>query len=101
MTLTEKLIVTAYLIYTSRITNKNNIKTHSSVSVAKKTKEYAWYTSMLFTGFTKLPNSAHCISKTAAAKPISTKFTIKFTYFVSYIYTISHIRIEGNRFSIS
>ena len=69
------------------------IKTHSSVSAAKKTKEDVWHTSVLFTGAVKLPNSAFCISKTT--KPISTKFT----YFLPYIYTTSHIKIEGNSFS--
>ena len=71
------------------------IKTHSSVSAAKKTKEDARHTSVLFTGTIKLPNSAFCISKTTI--PISTKFT----YFLPYIYTTSHIKIEGNIFSIS
>ena len=69
------------------------IKTHSSVSAAKKTKEDVRYTSVLFTGTVKLPNSAFCISKTT--KQISTKFT----YFLPYIYTTSHIKIEGNSFS--
>ena len=71
------------------------IKTHSSVSAAKKTKKDVWHTSVLFTGTAKLPNSAFCISKTT--KPISTKFI----YFMPYIYTISHIKFEGNRFSSS
>ena len=71
------------------------IKTHSSVSAAKKTKEDARHTSVLFTGTVKLPNSAFCISKTTT--PISTKFT----YFLPYIYTTSHIKIEGNVFSSS
>ena len=71
------------------------IKTHSSVSVAKKTKEDARHTSVLFTGTVKLLNSAFRISKTTI--PISTNFT----YFLSYIYTSSHIKIEGNSFSSS
>ena len=71
------------------------IKTHSSVSAAKKTKEDARHTSVLFTGTVKLPNSAFCISKTTI--PISAKFT----YFLPYIYTTSHIKIEGNSFSSS
>ena len=71
------------------------IKTHSSVSAAKKPKEDARHTSVLFTGTVKLPNSAFCISKTT--KPISTKFT----YFMPYIYTTLHIKIEGNTFSSS
>ena len=71
------------------------IKTHSSVSVAKKTKEDAWYTSVLFTGTVKLPNSAFRISK--IAKQICTKFI----YFLPYINTTSHIKIEGNHFSKS
>ena len=57
------------------------IKTHSSVSAAKKTKEDERHTSVLFTGTIKLPNSAFHISKTT--KPISTKFI----YFLPYIYT--------------
>ena len=70
-----------------------NIKTHSSVSAAKKTKKDVRHTSVLFTGTVKLLNSAFCISKTT--KPISTKFT----YFLPYICTTSHIKIEENRFS--
>ena len=49
------------------------IRAHSSVSVAKKTKEDTRHTGALFTGTIKLPNSAFRISKTT--KPISTKFT--------------------------
>ena len=70
-------------------------KTHSSVSAAMKPKEDARHTSVLFTGTVKLPNSAFCISKTT--KPISTKFT----YFLLYIYTTLHTKIEGNSFSSS
>ena len=68
------------------------IKTHSSASAAKK-KEDMRHTSLLFTGTIKLPNSGFCISKTT--KLISTKFI----YFLPYIYTTSHIKIEGNRFN--
>ena len=71
------------------------IKTHSSVSVAKKPKKDARHTSVLFTGTVKLPNSAFCISKTT--KPISAKFT----YFLPYIYTTLHTKIEVNSFSSS
>ena len=71
------------------------IKTHSSVSAAKITKEDVQHTSVLFTGTIKLLNSAFCISKTT--KWISTKFV----YFLPYIYTTSHIKIEGNRFRSS
>ena len=71
------------------------IKTHSSVSAAKKTKEDVQHTSVLFTGTVKLPNSAFCISETTM--PISTKFT----YSVPYIYTTLHIKIESNSFSSS
>ena len=71
------------------------IKTHSSVSVAKKTKKDVRHTNVLFTSTAKLPNSAFCISKTT--KPISTKFI----YFLPYIYTTLHIKFEGNRFSSS
>ena len=42
----------------------NAIKTHSSVSVAKKTKQDVRHTSMLFNGTVKLPNSVFLISKT-------------------------------------
>ena len=49
-----------------------HIKTHNSVSVAKKTKEDARHTSVLFTGTVKLPNSVFHISKTA--KSIYIKF---------------------------
>ena len=71
------------------------IKTHSSVSAAKETKKHVRHTSVLFSDTAKLPNSAFCISKTT--KPISTKFI----YFLPYIYTTSHIKFEGNRFSSS
>ena len=54
------------------IVSKAYIKTHSSVSVTKKTKEEVWYTSVLFTGSAKLPNLAFYIFKTT--KPISNKF---------------------------
>ena len=70
------------------------IKTHSSVSVEKKQKKTC-DTQVLFTGTAKLPNSAFCISKTT--KLISTKFI----YFLPYIYTTLHMKIEGNRFSSS
>ena len=83
-------------LFISALTDINKIiKTHSSVSAAKKPKEDARHTSVLFTGTVKLPNSAFCISKTA--KPISTKFT----YFLPYIYTTLHTKIEGNSFSSS
>ena len=82
------------MLQTFKVDN-DNIKTHSSVSAAKKTKEDARHTSVLFTGTVKLPNSAFCISKTTIS--ISTKFT----YFLPYIYTTSHIKIEGNNFSSS
>ena len=53
------------------------IKTHSSVSTDKKTKD-VWHTSVLFTGTVKLPNSAFCIYITT--KPISTKFMCVLLY---------------------
>ena len=71
------------------------IKTHGSVSAAKKTKEEVQHTSVLFTGAVKLPNSAFCISK--STKLISTKSI----YFLLYICTTSHIKIDGNYFSTS
>ena len=55
------------------------IKTHSSVLAAKKTKEDVRHTNLLFTGTIKLPNSAYCISETTMQ--ISTKFI----YFLPYI----------------
>ena len=64
-----------------------SIKTHTSMSLAKKTKEDMRHTSVLFTGPVKLPNSAFHISKTT--KLISTKFI----YFLPYIYTTSYIEI--------
>ena len=70
-------------------------KTHSSVSAAKKTKEEAQHTSVLFAGTVKLPNSTFCISKTT--KLICTKSL----YFLPYIYTTSHIKIKVNRFNSS
>ena len=73
----------------------DEIKTHSRVSAAKKTKTDAQHTSVLFTGTAKLPNLAFCISK--IPKPISTKFI----YFLPYICTTLHIKIEGNHFSSS
>ena len=72
-----------------------SLSRHSSVSATKKTKKDVQHTSVLFTGNIKLLNSAFHISKTT--KPISTKFI----YFLPYIYTTSHIKIEGNNFSTS
>ena len=57
--------------------NNIAIKTHSSVSMAKKTKKDMRRTSVLFTGTAKLPNSVFCISKTT--KPISTKLIYVFS----------------------
>ena len=62
------------------------IKTHSSVSAAKKTKEDMWHTCVLFTGIIKLPNSAFCISNTT--KLISAKFKY-------FNFSLLHIKIEG------
>ena len=70
------------------------IKTQSSVSATKKTKD-ARHISVLFTCSIKLPNSAFRISK--STKLISNKLK----YFLPYIYTTLHIKIEGNHFSIS
>ena len=61
----------------------------------KQKKTQGTHSSVLFTGTAKLPNLAFCISKTTV--PISTKFT----YFLPYIYTTSHFKIEGNSFSSS
>ena len=63
----------------------------SSVSAAKKTKEDAHHTSVLFTGIIKLPNSAFRISETT--KPISTKFIYIFclTYKLLYISKLKEI----------
>ena len=57
----------------------------------KKTQD----TNVLFIGTVKLPNSAFCISKTTIL------ISNKFTYFLPYIYTTSHIKIEENSFSSS
>ena len=54
------------------------IKTHSSVSEAKKAKK----TCVLFTGTAKLPNSAFCMSKTT--KPISTKYSALHIHYFTY-----------------
>ena len=56
------------------------------VSAAKKTKEDAQHTSVLFTGTMKLPNSDFCIFKTTMT------ISIKFIYFcLTYTYTLLHI----------
>ena len=78
----------------NKLVGKVLIGTHSSVSVAKNIKKCV-HTSVLLSGTAKLPNLAFCFSKTN--KPISTKFI----YFLHYIYSTSHIKIEGNRFSSS
>ena len=72
-----------------------NIKTHSSVSAAKKQKKTCSTQVCYLLGTVKLPNWAFCISKT------TTTISTKFTYFLPYIYTTSQIKIEGNHFSIS
>ena len=93
------LVSCPYFIMVTCIENGSSvlvfIKTHSSVSAAKKTKKDVQHTSVLFTGTAKLPNSAFCISKTT--QPISTKFI----YFMPYIYSTLHIKFEENRFSSS
>ena len=67
------------------------IKTHSSALAAKKTKEDKRYTvCYLLVATVKLKNSVFRISKTT--KLISTKFI----YFLFYIYTTLHIKIEGS-----
>ena len=71
--------------------NMKSIKTHGRVSVAK---EVMWHTSVLFTGTAKSPFSTPHISITTG--PIS----IKFTYFMSSIYTTLHTKFEENRRSI-
>ena len=58
------------------------IKTHSSVSAAKKTKEDMWHTSVLFTDTAKLPNSAFCISQTT--NPISIRIYILSALHIHY-----------------
>ena len=45
------------------------IKTHSSVSAAKKTKEDVWHTSVLFTSTVKLSNSASVSPKLLSQFP--------------------------------
>ena len=61
-----------------------SIKTHSSVSAAKKTKKVVRHTSVLFTGTAKLPNSAFCISKT-------TQEFLPNLYIFCLTYTLLHI----------
>ena len=63
------------------------IKTHGRVSVAKKA---VWYTSVLFTGIANLPFSTPYISI------ITGPIFIKFTYFMSSIYTTLHTKLEIN-----
>ena len=67
------------------------IKTHGHVSAAKKDVRL---TSVLFTGTTKSPFSTPHISITTG--PIS----IKFTYFMPFIYTTLHTTFEENWLSI-
>ena len=59
--------------------------------MAKKTKEDMRYTSMLFTGTVKLPNSAFYISKTT--KPICTKFIYFLPYIQLYISELKEIAL--------
>ena len=77
-------------LYDGKSVKSRIIKTHSSLSVAKKTNEDMQHTSVLFTGIVKLLNSAFHISKT------TTLISSKFTYFLPYIYATSHIKIEKN-----
>ena len=64
------------------------IKTHVRVSAAKKA---VWHTSVLFTGTAKLPFSTPCISITTGL------ISMKFTYFIPYIYVTLHTKFERNR----
>ena len=84
----------SYFFKSNIICNNTAVCQRPRKQKSQKTEDM-WHTSVLFTGIIKLPNSAFHISKTT--KPISTKFI----YFLSYIYTTSHIKIEGNRFSSS
>ena len=70
------------------------ISRHSSVSVAKKTKD----AKCVIYGTVKSPNLVFCMSKTATKK-ISTKFIYIFCF--TYTLHTSQINIEGNHFSIS
>ena len=60
------------------------IRTHSSVSAAKKTKQDTWHTSVLFTGTIELPNSTFHIYK------ILSQFLTNL-YIFCCTYTLLHI----------
>ena len=63
------------------------IKTHGSVSAAKKA---VWRTSVLFTGTVNSPFSTSRISITTGL------ISIKFTYFMPSIYATIHAKFERN-----
>ena len=67
------------------------IKTHGHVSAAK---EDVWHTSVLFTGTTKLPFSTPHISITTGL------ISIRFTYFMPFIYMTLHTKFEEHWLSI-
>ena len=71
-----------------------SVKTHSSVSVAKKTKEDVTHKCVIY-WYHKVAKFSLLYFQTT--KPISNKFI----YFLPYIYTTSHIKIKGNHFSSS
>ena len=64
------------------------IKTHGCVSAAKKD---VWHTSVLFTGTAKSPFSTPHISIT------TTPISIKFTYYMPFIYITWHTKFEENQ----
>ena len=67
-----------------------HIKTYGHVSAAKKA---VWRTNVLLTGTANLLFSVPRISITTG------QISIKFTYFMSYIYTTLHTKFERNWFS--
>ena len=62
-------------------------------AVAKKTKEDARHTSVLFTGTIKLPNSAFRLSKTNYYKLIITKFSQLYLFCFTYTLQLATSRI--------
>ena len=76
----------------------NDIKTHSSVSVAKKSKEDVRHTSNLFNGTIKLPNSAFLISKTKKLiLPYLYIFCLTYDFLLCY-FTYQNLKKSLNHF---
>ena len=85
---TTKLRQDCWLIFL----HNQQIKTHGHVSAAKKA---VWRASVLFTGTANSPFSTPRISITTRL------ISIKFTYFMPYIYVTLHTKFERNRPSSS